>query len=458
MSGPPLRVAIVGAGPSGLYAAEALTAQVERPVQVTVFDRLPTPFGLLRYGVAPDHVAMRGLCQTIGRILEHPAVTFAGGVEIGRDLTCDDLKRCFDARIFAYGASISRDLGIAGEKLPICLSGSELAAWYCGHPESPAEDISRLVRRARRIAVVGAGNVAIDVVRILSKSEEELAHTDMPDHVRDALAHISTRETHLIARRGPQNARFTTKELRELGELSEVNVRVRATDLRLTDQYAEGEIDRVISRNMELFRRWASHSPERRPKTIQFRFFERPVEITDSSPNNLMILERRIGESIDRTSLPVDLVVSAIGFRGARIPGLPLDAERGVVPNEAGRVLEAGRRIPGEYVTGWIRRGATGVVGTNKIDAAEIVRAVLSDASIPMQGSRLSEDINHILQSKLLVPWSIGHWRYVEQAERDLGARRGVERTTIHERAKLLRRQPMIGRNEHPTTVARSDL
>ena len=437
----PVRVAIIGSGPSGLFAAEALTAQSEYPVEIVIFERLPVPFGLLRYGVAPDHLAMRGLRRTFEPILEHPAVTFAGGVEIGRDLSVDDLANYFDVRIYAYGASGGRHLNVPGEDAEFCLSASEFAAWYCGHPDARHEEIGHMVARARSAVVIGAGNVALDAVRVLAKSEDALAGTDMPDHVRAALAEAGPRCVSLVARRGPEDAKFTTKELRELGTLDETAVSTRSMDFDHLDAAKTAELPRPVARNLDVLSQWrqtrSTLRVDRSVSRIYFRFFERPVKISADIVQSSVVLERQCGQARDLVIVPADLVITAIGYRGHALEGLPFDGEKATIPTAAGRVQEGGNTRVGDYAVGWIRRGATGVIGSNKADAHEVVQSIIADMPMLLQMQKPVATRLDLFQGKALRPLDITHWHRIDAEERSLGANRGAERTTLHRQEDL---------------------
>src|SRR5215212_8917189 len=255
---PPLRIAVIGAGPAGIYAAEALTRQDAVPVAVDLVDRLPTPFGLVRHGIAPDHPKMRAIRETLHHTLDHPDVRFVGNVDVGTDITLDELRRHVDAVIYTYGASLDRHLGIDGEDLPGSLAATELVAWYTGHPDADRIRVEAALRAARSVVVVGVGNVALDVARVLARTPEELEPTDMPQHVLDVLAAAPVQEVTVLGRRGPAQATFTTQELRELDGLADATVLVDSADLALDPaSEARAAEDRVVSRNLAVLRGWA---------------------------------------------------------------------------------------------------------------------------------------------------------------------------------------------------------
>ncbi|MCW2584240.1 MAG: fprA [Klenkia sp.] len=436
----PLRVAVVGAGPAGVYAAEALADQDDVPVAVDLVDRLPTPFGLVRHGIAPDHHKMRALADTLRRTLDHDRVRFVGNAELGSDLTVADLRAHTDAVVYTHGASGDRRLGIDGEDLPGSIAATDLVAWYTGHPDADRGLVESALARARDVVVVGVGNVALDVARVLARSPGELADTDMPQHVLDVLAAAPVERITVLGRRGPAQATFTTQELRELGHLEAAVALVDTAGL--DDQSAV----RAVARNLATLREWADHAPEPGRVSVLLRFFARPVRLEGTDHVTGVVVERTAVDAADRLTgtreidtVPADLVVRSIGYQGRSLPGLPVDDRTGVVANEAGRVLRDGVLSPGEYVAGWIKRGPTGVVGTNKHDARETVAALLEDAAAGRLGPGGPEDdLVDTLLARGAHPVLLDHWRAIDDAETTLGATRGRARTTIHDRTALL--------------------
>jgi ferredoxin/flavodoxin---NADP+ reductase len=397
---PRLKVAVVGSGPAGLYTAEALVKQaalLPSPVAVSVdvLDRLPTPYGLVRYGVAPDHKSIKSVANYLRRVLESPGVTFVGGVHFGTDVTREDLLGAYDAVVYATGAMRDRRLGIPGEDLLGSHAATDFVNWYCGHPDV---DPGAFTLDAESVAVIGVGNVAVDVARILARDPAELEDTDIPEPVMEALRASKVREVHVIGRRGPAQAKFTTKELRELGELGGVHVSADPAELELAegfdrsgDSSALATSDRRVRGNLVAMAGWAGASaPAGAPgRKLRVRFWLRPAEIQESSSRTVagLRLERtRLSESgvFEGTgefeTLETQLVLRSVGYQSVPLPGVPFDARTHTVPNASGRVLsETGALLPGEYVAGWLKRGPTGVIGTNKADAAETVQALLAD-------------------------------------------------------------------------------
>ena len=443
----PLRVAVVGAGPAGIYAAEALTRQDAVPVAVDLIDRLPTPFGLVRHGIAPDHPKMRAIRDTLHRFLEHPLVRFVGNVEVGVDISLEELRRHVDAVIYTYGAALDRHLGIEGEDLPGSLAATDLVAWYTGHPDADRARIEAALAGVRSVVVVGVGNVALDVGRVLARTGAELESTDMPQHVLDTLAATQVEEITVLGRRGPAQASFTTQELRELDDLARATVLVDPADLELDPGAEErAAADRNVTRNLAVLRGWADHVPDPDRTRLRLRFFARPARVLGEDRVTGVEVERTAVDAEGRAVgtgevdvLPADLVVRSVGYFGMPLPGLPVDERTGTVPNEAGRVLRDGRPSPGEYVAGWIKRGPSGVVGTNKHDARETVASLLTDAgdgTLTVQGP--VGDLVEELVSRGAEPVLIDDWRAIDAAEVALGATRGRARTTLHEREALL--------------------
>ncbi|MEO5873449.1 MAG: FAD-dependent oxidoreductase [Streptosporangiaceae bacterium] len=408
------RVAVVGAGPAGLYAAEAL---VKGGVRVDVIDRLPTPYGLVRYGVAPDHKSIKAIAKYLQRVLESPGVRFFGCVELGRDVTREELLSCYDAVIYSTGAMVDRRLGIPGEELPGSIAATDFVNWYCGHPDAADFEFDLSVEE---VAVIGVGNVAVDVVRILAKTAEELRQTDIPEAVIAKLAESKVRTVHLIGRRGPAQAKFTTKEARELGELANSSIRVRAADLELDPASALlAETDRHVRGNLKAMQAWAAPDDGDRPRRIELRFWLAPVEILGTERVDGLRLERtalvegRVRGTGQYETLPVGMVVRSVGYQSVALPGVPFDADASVIPHLKGRVG------PGEFTAGWIKRGPTGVVGTNKSDAAETVAGLLAELGT---GPRPTGDLAALLAARDVAVVSYEHWLGLDSAEVALAA------------------------------------
>jgi ferredoxin--NADP+ reductase len=376
-----VRIAVIGSGPAGVYAVQALLGG-GLDADVDVIDLLPAPFGLVRYGVAPDHPKIKSISRVLHRVLESPRVRFLGNVRYGVDLTAEDLRRHYHAVIHASGTPGERRLGIPGEDLPSSRGAAEFVAWYNGHPGGPFE----FPLAAGAVAVVGAGNVALDAVRMLATEPAELGRTDVPDAVLAAFRDNRATDVYLLARRGPQHAKFTTPELRELGALDGVDVLVPPEDLPAEDPPGA---ERTVRNNLAALRGWAERGPTGAPRRIHLRFWRRPAEILGAGDVTGLVAERMVGVGDGRVTgtgehetFPVQAVLRAVGYGGAPVPGLPFDSDTGTVPHDAGRVVDpaTGRPVTGAYVAGWIKRGPIGVIGTNKADAAETVRSLVADA------------------------------------------------------------------------------
>ena len=431
-----MRVAGVGAGPSGLYATDALTSAGH---SVDVIERLPVPFGLVRYGVAPDHFSIRSVRNTLEKVLTDPAVRLLAGVEVGVDVSVQELLEAYDAVILTYGASRDRALDIPGENLDGSIAATDLVAWYCGHPDADRERIEAALAAATSVVVVGVGNVAVDVTRILIAPAERLAPTDMPSHVLDALAQSSISEVHVLGRRSPAHATWTTKELRELGEFEGVDVVVDPASMDMEPaSVAHMESDRVVARNVDVIREWSQNSDRTGAKSVHLHFCARPIEIVGSDHVESVTVERT---TIDETgsavgtgetySVPAQLIVRSVGYRGTPIDDVPFDSRRNVIPNDEGRVLpDTGVPIKGLYVAGWIKRGPSGIIGTNKKDAAATVASLLLDlADEPAKGGN---GIVDLLATRGIEPIGFDGWQRIDAAEQARGAAQGRDRTTLH--------------------------
>ena len=391
----PLRVAIIGSGPAAFYAAERLLAD-SGAVEVDMFERLPTPFGLVRAGVAPDHLKIKGVTKVFDRTASNPRFRFFGCVDFGRHLSLDDLRRHYHQILFATGAQTDRRMGIPGEDLARSHPATEFVAWYNGHPEfrDLEFDLSQ-----ERVAVIGVGNVAMDVARILCRTPEELDATDIASYAREALSRSRIREVYLLGRRGPVQAAFSNPELKEIGELAGADVVVRPEDVRL-DPLSEAEIarteDRGTQKKVELLQGYAAREPEGKPRRLYIRFLVSPIELVGDESGAVVAMRLAHNELVatetgslsakptgEIEELPVGLVFRSVGYRGVELPGVPFHERWGVVHNVQGRVVDPETReaVVGLYVAGWIKRGPTGVIGTNKPDAVETVLRMLEDAA-----------------------------------------------------------------------------
>ncbi|MBV8259088.1 MAG: FAD-dependent oxidoreductase, partial [Actinobacteria bacterium] len=422
----PFRVAVVGSGPAGFYAAGALLG-AEVGAEVDMIERLPTPWGLVRLGVAPDHPKIKSVSRAFEKIAEQPGFRFLGNVEIGRDLHHSDLMRLYDAVVYAVGAQSDRRMGIPGEDLPGSWPATEFVAWYNGHPDYQDLDFDLSVER---VVVVGAGNVAVDVARMLALTPEELAPTDTTDAAIDAISRSGIEEIVMVARRGPAQAAFTTPELIELGELAGADVIVDPVEL----EGAQPK-DTNAERNLEVLREYAARVPEGKPKRLVLRFFQSPVELLGDGKveairlvrNELDPNERAVATD-DFETLSCGLVFRSVGYRGVALPEVPFDDSRGTIRNEEGRVLgDDGNPLTGVYCAGWIKRGPSGVIGTNKKDATETVAHLLEDLA---QGRLERKGVPALAVDELLAErgarW-VEHagWRSIDEVERAAGEKSG---------------------------------
>lgn len=386
-----LRVAIIGSGPSGFYAADYLQKNSPQPVEIDMFDRLPTPYGLVRGGVAPDHQKIKSVTKVYERIALHPGFRFFGNVDFGTQIRLDDLKTFYHAVIYAVGAQTDKSLGIPGEDLPGSHAATDFVGWYNGHPayRHLSFDLSQ-----ERVAVIGVGNVAMDVTRILASSYEELARTDIADEALEALKHSCVREIYLLGRRGAAQAAFTNPEIKELGELAEADLVINPQEVELDEQnrawLASSFADSGNAKNVDTLQVLAQRPSQGHPRQIITRFLVSPTALTGDGHVEAMTLVHNTlvttadgdlkARATDVTeTLPVGLVFRSVGYRGVPLPGVPFNERTGTIPNTLGRVEDDGVPLVGQYVVGWIKRGPSGIIGTNKPDSIETARCLLDD-------------------------------------------------------------------------------
>lgn len=427
-----MRVAVVGAGPSGIYAAEHLASEYQ--VEVDVYDSLPVPFGLVRYGVAPDHLPIRSVRDKLAQTFENPLVRFRGNVKIGGDISTEELHEHYDAVVYTYGASLDRELGIEGEDHRSSIAATAFVRWYTGHPD--AVDFGDFLDKVTDIAVIGLGNVAVDVTRILMKPISELEHTDIPQHVLDALARSTVQHVHIVGRRGPANATFTTKELKELGEIPGVDVKVNPADL--PDNFAEASAgNKIVARNLDVMSEWTKRAAQGN-RSIEFHFYSVPESMDFESGilrvNTMKIDEQgRLSPTGGETQIAAELVIRSIGYRGEGLPGVPFDDGNSVIPSVDGAIIG----LENCYVAGWIKRGPTGIIGTNKKDAVAGVNALFANRRELQDSS--SERIDQLLVDRNVKVIDFEGWKRIDAHEKNLGQSRGRERTTVHDREDLIR-------------------
>ena len=446
----PLRVAVVGSGPAGFYAAEHLLTDKGHDVRVDMFERLTTPWGLVRSGVAPDHPKLKSVSRIYERTATQPGFRMFGNVELGSDLTHEDLAEHYHAVVYAVGAQTDRRSGIPGEDLPGSWAATDFVGWYNGHP-----DYRDLVfdLDCERAVVVGNGNVAMDVARMLCLTREELAVTDVGDHALEVLAEHRIREIVVLGRRGPEQAAFTTPELRELGELTDADVAVDPAELELDAAAREESPGQTAQRNVEVLRDYSQRVPEGRRRRITLRFLVSPVEILgDTRVEALRVVRNKLVRAADGSlraragdvteTIECGLVFRAIGYSGVALPGVPFDAGRGVIPNECGRVVDADGAVPGVYVTGWIKRGPSGVIGTNKKCAQETVDALLADADAGTLPTPREDDAARFearLRERKPQLVTYAGWEAIDRHERALGEPQGRPRVKLTRTEELLR-------------------
>lgn len=451
----PLRVAIVGAGPAGFYAAERLLKEEGLHAQVDLFDRLPTPYGLVRGGVAPDHPKIKAVTRVYERTAGREGFRFFGNVELGEDLKVEELEDHYHAVLYTFGAEADRELGIPGEDLSGSHPAAEFVAWYNAHPDFADREFG--LDRARTAVVIGNGNVAIDVARMLALDGAELRKTDIADHAIEVLEKSTVEEIVVVGRRGPAQAAFTNPEVIELGELEEADVVVRPEDAELdpvSQAWIESEeADKTARVNVETVRSYAAGDTGSKPKTIRLRFLRSPVEIIGGDRVEGIVLgvnelvEEEGGlkarDTGEREEIPCELVFRSVGYRGSPLEGVPFDADRGTIPNRSGRVLEApdGPVRVGHYTAGWIKRGPSGVIGTNKKCATETVELLIEDVAAgrlldPADPS--PESIDRILTEREVHQVDFPAWERIDRTEVGRGEPHGRPRIKFASREELL--------------------
>jgi len=421
-----MRVAVVGSGPAGFYAAGALLS-ADPPTEVDMIERLPTPWGLVRLGVAPDHPKLKSVSRAFERIAEQPGFRFLGNVEFGRDLQHPDLVHLYDAVIYAVGAQTDRRLGIPGEDLPGSWAATEFVAWYNGHPDYQELEFDLSVER---VVVIGNGNVALDLARMLALTHDELAPTDATDTSIEAIASSPIREIVVVGRRGPAQAAFTTPELQEMGELAGADVVVDPADLEGAQPTGTNS-----ERNVAVLKEFAARKPEGKPRRVVFRFFASPVAIVGEERvegvelvRNELNADERAVPTDEHETLQCGLVFRSVGYHGVELPGVPFDARSGTIPNEGGRVE------PGVYCAGWIKRGPTGVIGTNKKDATETVQLLLEDAAagrLEPKPDASTAAVDALLAERGVQVVEYDGWTAIDEVERAAGEKAGRPRVKL---------------------------
>jgi ferredoxin--NADP+ reductase len=471
----PIRIAVIGSGPAGFYAAGHLLKDSSERIEVDMIERLPTPWGLVRSGVAPDHPKIKSVTRVYEKTAAHPRFRYFGNVCFGEHVTREDLLSRYHAIVYATGSPLDRPLGIPGEDLRGSHAATEFVGWYNGHPDHSGLEVDLV--SAERAVVIGNGNVAIDVARMLMLSADELAPTDTADHALEVLAHSRVREVLVVGRRGPAQAAFTNPELLELDELTDADVLVDSDELEraLAVHDEAAEQDATARRNVEILRRYAEHEPTDARKRIVLRFLLSPVALHASDDGALAAVELVRNELVpdetgalraratdEHETIPAGLVFRAIGYRGEPLPGVSFDERAATILNERGRVLDPDSRapLPGEYVVGWIKRGPSGVIGTNKKDAQETVDAILADLRPSANGDRADVDraagddasaaaphvpsepdagaVEALLRERQPQLVTYSGWEAIDRYERALGEQGGRPRVKLTEIEQML--------------------
>ena len=437
----PLRIAVVGSGPAGFYAAGQLLA-ADTPIEVDLIERLPTPWGLVRLGVAPDHPNIKAVSRVFEKTAQRPGFRFLGNVEVGRDLDHAELAELYDAVVYSVGAQTDRRLGIPGEDLLGSWPATAFVAWYNGHPDFQelAFDLS-----CGRAVVVGNGNVAVDVARMLALAEPEIAPTDTTDAAIEAILGSGIEEIVMLGRRGPAQASFTTPELVELGELADTDVVVDPAELELEPASEPALAESAVTRNLAVLQEYAARRPSGKRRVLRLRFRVSPVAILGEDRvegievvRNELVAEGgrvRAVPTGETEVIPCGAVFRSVGYRGVAVPGVPFDEELGTMCNRGGRVLDAGgEQVPGLYCAGWIKRGPTGIIGTNKKDAAETVAAILEDAAsgaLPRREDVSAGRVDAALAERGVDVVSHSGWEAIDAIERARGDEQGRPRVKL---------------------------
>ncbi|MFG3494041.1 FAD-dependent oxidoreductase [Streptomyces sp. NPDC047928] len=446
----PLRVAIVGAGPAGIYAADALLKSetaTDPGVSIDLFERMPAPFGLIRYGVAPDHPRIKGIVTALHQVLDKPQIRLFGNVDYPSDITLDDLHAFYDAVIFSTGATADRALSIPGIELDGSYGAADFVSWYDGHPDVPRT----WPLHAEKVAVLGVGNVALDVARVLAKTADELLPTEIPANVYEGLKANKALEIHVFGRRGPAQAKFSPMELRELDHSPNIEVIVNPEDI----DYDDGSIDarrsnKQVDMVAKTLENWAIRDVGDRPHKLFLHFFESPVEIIGEDGKVVGLRTERtrldgtgnVESTGETTDWDVQAVYRAVGYLSDELPKLPWDTASGTVPDEGGRVMQGDEHLRSTYVTGWIRRGPVGLIGHTKGDANETVANLLEDhreGRLSTPSAPGADAVVEFLESRGVAYTTWDGWYRLDAAERALGEAEGRERVKIVERAEMLR-------------------
>ncbi|WP_129660886.1 FAD-dependent oxidoreductase [Rothia halotolerans] len=454
----PLRVAVIGSGPAGVYAADLLSrsdavAEGEVDVSIDIYDRYPAPFGLIRYGVAPDHPRIKGIVTSLHKIMENERIRFFGNVEYGTDLLLEDLRAHYDAVIFATGAVYDASLHIPGIELEGSYGAADFVAWYDGHP-----DVSReWPLEAREVAVLGNGNVALDVARVLSKHAEDLLVTEIPDNVYEGLKKSPVTDVHIFGRRGPAQMKFTPLELRELAKSRDVDIVLYDEDFEF-DEASEAAIEsnnqiKAMIKTLNKWREEQRENPGTASRRLHMHFMQSPAELVGDAEGRVCALRMQRNEldgaggirpTTQIQEYPVQAVYRAIGYFGSELPEVGFDSLRGVITNVEGRVVdETENTVPGLYATGWIKRGPVGLIGSTKSDALETINHVLEDREFTAERPGLKQ-IEDLLAERGIEYTTWSGWRSLDEHEQALGAELQDAQGNPRKRVKVVPREDMV--------------
>ncbi len=438
----PLRVAIIGSGPSGFYAAERLQKESGLSVEIDMFERLPTPYGLVRGGVAPDHQKIKTVTKVYDKIAANPSFRFYGHVNFGTDITHDEIARHYHAVIYAVGAQTDKLLGIPGEELAGSHPATEFVGWYNGHPDYRELSFDLTQETA---VVVGVGNVAMDVTRILARTCDELVTTDIADYALEALEHSRVKTIYVLGRRGPAQAAFTNPEIKELGEMLDADIIIDPQELELDEHSAAFiKTDRTAEKNVQIMQQLAQRAPSGKSRRIIMRFLVSPVEILGTDRvEAVRIVQNQLvkrddgsltAKATDKTEvIPAGLIFRSVGYYGVALPGVPFYEKWGVIPNHEGRVLTAmnGEQVIGDYVVGWIKRGPSGIIGTNKPDSVETVEKLLEDmrdGKLFAPDAPTREAVDALLRERSVRVVTYADWQRLDELEITNGTASGRPR------------------------------
>lgn len=451
----PLRVAVIGSGPAGFYVVQQLFDTSDLTVKCDVFERLPTPFGLVRLGVAPDHQKTKSVVKVYHKLATNPNFRFFGGVEYGKDVSLADLQDHYHCIVFTTGAQTDRRMNIPGEDLTGSYAATEFVAWYNGHPDHS----DRQFELTHPVAViVGVGNVSIDVARILASTTEELQTTDIADYALKALQNSGIKEIYILGRRGPAQAAFTNPEILELGRMTDADVRTLEHELVIDEssQKAAGS-DAILQRKLDILQDYATPVKVRKSRCVTLRFLTSPLEIIGDHKGNMKgvrIVHNKLScdkkgrihstQTEQSELIEAGLILRSVGYKGKPLPELPFLDDRGIVPNDQGRVIDPsiGNTIRGIYVSGWIKRGARGVIGTNKSDAKETVTNLLEDLrkkAVLSPQNLGSEDIENLLRSRKIRYVSYAEWQEIDRLETEMGVSNHQPRVKITSREEIFK-------------------